>query len=132
MKHRRTFLRSLWAGLLAAPPIIRGQPKKNHADVVRLQPLSGVWEGWEAEFNVVTAAPGPGYAPHRHGGFVLGYVLEGEFRFAIEGQKEEVLRSGASFFEPSGVLHTVAASADPAKNAKVLAIIVRPKQAVTK
>jgi quercetin dioxygenase-like cupin family protein len=114
--------------LLAGSAKVFGQPAKNHADVVYVQPLQGVWEGWEAEFNLVTAVPGPGYAAHRHQGFVLGYVLEGEFRFAIEGHPARILRPGAAFFEPLGVLHTVAASADPAREAKVLAIIVRPME----
>ncbi len=93
-----------------------------------MQPLSGEWEGWEAEFNVVTAAPGRGFAPHRHKGFVLGYVLEGTFRFATEVQDETTLRPGMTFFEPAGVLHTVTASGDPSRDAKVLAIVVRPKE----
>src|SRR5882757_8138718 len=51
----------------------------------------------EAEFVSVTMAPGPGYAPHYHNGFVLGYVVDGAFRFAIEGRPERVLHAGEAF-----------------------------------
>lgn len=72
----------------------------------------------------VTMEPGPGYPPHSHKGFVLGYVIDGAFSFAIDGQPARVLQAGEAFYEPPGAHHTVSASADARRSAHVLAIIV--------
>lgn len=129
MNRRRTFLKTLWAGLLAAPRAMFSQSRTNRAEVIHRQPLPAPFESWEAEFNLVTIAPGPGHAPHRHRGFVLGYVLEGAFRFAIDGQPEQALEAGKALYEPPGVTHTVSASASPTKDTRILAIIIAPKDA---
>ena len=49
------------------------------------------------------ARSGPG---HRHPGPVLGYIVEGQMRFAINHEPEQVLPAGGTFFEPSGAVHT--------------------------
>jgi quercetin dioxygenase-like cupin family protein len=86
--------------------------------------LPAPFEGWEAEFALVTMAPGPGYAPHRHPGFVLGYVIDGQFRFGLEGEAERVLNAGEVFYEPPGAIHTITASASSTRSARILAIII--------
>ena len=87
------------------------QAAANHATTILRQKLPAPFEGWEAEFALVTMEPGPGYAPHRHPGFVLGYVVDGQFRFGLEGQPETTLHAGEAFYEPPGALHTISASA---------------------
>ena len=70
-------------------------------------------------------APGaPSSAPHRHPGFVLGYVIEGEFRFQIAGEPERTIRAGETFYEPPGAQHLVSASAIADRPARVLAIVI--------
>lgn len=64
--------------------------------------------------------------PHRHSGSVYIYVLEGAARLGVEGQPEQVVQAGESFFEPAGALHTVAKSAEPGKPAVVLAVSIGP------
>jgi quercetin dioxygenase-like cupin family protein len=123
MTTRRTLLGAFGAVLAAS-----AQSTENHAETVHRQPLPPPFQGWEAEFVSVTMAPGPGYSPHRHNGFVLGYVIDGAFRFAIDGQPERVLRAGEAFYEPPGALHTVSASADPRRSTRILAIIVAEKE----
>ncbi|MFI9604843.1 MULTISPECIES: cupin domain-containing protein [Streptomyces] len=56
---------------------------------------------------VVEFPPGdPGTPPHRHSGPCLGYVLEGEMVFELEGEPPRVLQAGEAFFEPGGdVIH---------------------------
>ncbi len=66
--------------------------------MIRKQPLSGVFEGLEATFVEVIFEPGQSSKPHKHPGFVLGYVLEGKFRFAVKGGKEQILGPGEVFY----------------------------------
>jgi len=122
MINRRALLAGIGAAITAS-----AQPPGNHAETVHRQPLPPPFQGWEAQFVSVTMTPGPGYAPHYHDGFVLGYVVDGAFRFAIEGQPERVLHVGEAFYEPPGAHHTVSASAD-ARSARILAIIVSKTQ----
>ncbi|MCA2321653.1 cupin domain-containing protein [Mycobacterium intracellulare] len=62
-----------------------------------------------AEVMTVTVdyPPGcPGIAPHRHGGPVFGYVLEGEMLFELEGEAPRVIKAGEAFWELGGdVIH---------------------------
>ncbi len=64
-------------------------------------------EGAHAMTIVVEFPPGdPGTPPHRHSGPCLGYVLEGEMVFELEGEPPRVLQAGEAFFEPGGdVIH---------------------------
>lgn len=63
--------------------------------------------GAHAMTIIVEFPPGdPGTPPHRHSGPCLGYVLDGEMVFELEGQPPRVLRAGEAFFEPGGdVIH---------------------------
>ncbi len=81
----------------------------------------------DAAFVEVNVAPGPGSPSHRHSGFVLGYVLEGEFKFAINGQPPRVLKAGDVFYEPPDAVHTTSASASADRPARILAIIIGDK-----
>ena len=89
--------------------------------------LTGPQEGMEAILVEVTAMPRAPSTVHRHPGFVLGYVLDGEMKFAINGASPEVVKAGGTFFEPRGALHTIGASANPDAPVKFLAFIVAPK-----
>jgi quercetin dioxygenase-like cupin family protein len=63
--------------------------------------------GAHAMTIVVEYPPGdPGIPPHRHSGPCLGYVLEGEMVFELEGEPARVVRAGEAFWEPGGdVIH---------------------------
>ena len=75
------------------------------------QPLA-IPEPAEVMTAVVELPPGdPGTPPHRHSGPVLGYLLDGEMTFELEGEPERVLRAGQAFWEPGGdVIHYQAAN----------------------
>ena len=76
----------------------------------------------------VTLEPGQAGASHRHPGPVLGYVLEGEYEWAIDDQPAKVLKTGETFYEPAGCLHRV--SKNPGKvKTRVLAWVVHPRDA---
>ena len=67
--------------------------------------------------------------PHRHPGSVYVYVTKGTARLQIEGQPVQVVHTGQSFFEPPGVLHTVAESASDTESAMAIAVMVVPNGA---
>src|SRR4051812_16891303 len=50
----------------------------------------------------VTYEPDQAGAPHRHPGPAFGYVLEGEYEWAIDDQPTRVLKAGETFYEPGG------------------------------
>lgn len=67
-------------------------------------------DGRDASATVleVTFEPGEKDSPHRHAGPVFGYVLEGEYEYAINDEPVKTYKTGATFYEPSGSEHRVA------------------------
>jgi quercetin dioxygenase-like cupin family protein len=65
-------------------------------------------------------------AAHRHPGPAFGYVLEGEYEWAIDDQPAKILKVGDTFYEPTGCLHRV--SKNPSKKGKtrILAVVLHP------
>ena len=87
-------------------------------------------DGKEAKATAVevTLAPGQAGDPHRHPGPAFGYVLEGEYEWAIDDRPAKVLKVGEAFYEPAGCLHRV--SKNPGKaNARLLAWVLHPRDA---
>jgi quercetin dioxygenase-like cupin family protein len=52
------------------------------------------------EYHRIELPPGQKTGCHLHQGGVIGYVLEGEIEFQIEGRTSKFLKSGSAFFEP--------------------------------
>jgi quercetin dioxygenase-like cupin family protein len=75
---------------------------------------------------VVTLGPGESDAPHRHPGPAFGYVLEGEYEWAIDDNPARTLKAGDTFYEPTRCLHRV--SRNPSKKGKtrILAVVLHP------
>ena len=76
----------------------------------------------------VTLEPGQASTPHRHPGPVFGYVLEGEYEWAIDDNPAKALKAGETFYEPTGCLHRVSRNAGKTK-ARVLAVLLVPQDA---
>jgi len=57
----------------------------------------------------------------------MGYVLDGDMRFGINGAEPQVVKAGATFFEPIGSLHSTSGMANPNQPVRFLAFIVAPK-----
>ena len=74
----------------------------------------------------VTLAPGEVEAAHRHPGPAFGYILEGEYEWAIDGNKPRIFKAGDTFYEPTRCLHRV--SKNPSKKGKtrILAVVLHP------
>jgi quercetin dioxygenase-like cupin family protein len=87
-------------------------------------------DGQEAKATTVevTLEPGQASAAHRHPGPAFGYVLEGEYEWAINDQPAKILKAGETFYEPGGCLHRV--SRNPGKvKTRVLAWVLHPRDA---
>ena len=135
MEDRRTFLSIAAASLLPLGIDVQAAVQQTPAaarpagDLAR-HALTGPLEGFEAVVVEVTVpAPQPVPAaprPHRHTGFVLGYVLEGQLRFAINNEPERIVPAGGTFFEPIGALHSTNGAAGGAP-VRFLAFLVVPK-----
>ena len=127
MEDRRTFL-ALAAALLPIGLDAQTPAARPAGDLAR-HALTGPFEGFEAVVTEVTVPAGQPNAPsraHRHTGFVLGYVLEGQLRFAINNEPERVVPTGGTFFEPIGALHSTN-GATPSGPVRFLAFLVVPK-----
>jgi len=126
---RRLFL-SLMASFPAAPQLSEPPPRVRTVGTI---PLPAPYEKQTATLVELYLPPGaPSGAPHQHPGFVLGYVIEGEFRFQVAGEPERTLRAGDTFYEAPGAHHLISASASALRPARVLAIVIAGSgQAIT-
>jgi quercetin dioxygenase-like cupin family protein len=87
-------------------------------------------DGKKAKATTVelTLEPGQASAPHRHPGPVFGYVIEGEYEWAIDDKPAKTLKAGDTFYEPTGCLHRVSKNAGKVR-ARVLAVVLHPHDA---
>ena len=74
----------------------------------------------------VTLAPGEEEAAHRHPGPAFGYVLEGEYEWAIDDNKPKIFKAGDTFYEPTGCLHRVSRNANSTGTTRLLAVVLHP------
>src|SRR3954471_21187171 len=88
-------------------------------------------DGKEAKATTVELMmePGQSSAPHRHPGPVFGYVIEGEYEWAIDEQPAKVLKAGETFYEPTGCLHRVSKNPAAKGKTRVLAVVLHPRDA---
>ena len=127
MRSRRMLL---WKMILAATTLKGRKACAQAADAsvreIGKQALSGPFAGMEASLVEVSYPPGERSAKHRYPDFIVGYVLEGQIRFAINHETPRVLRRGEMFYEPTGALHSTSENAQPGMPAKILAFMVAP------
>jgi quercetin dioxygenase-like cupin family protein len=88
-------------------------------------------DGKEAKATTVevTLEPGQSSPPHRHPGPVFGYVLEGEYEWAINDQPAKKLKAGDTFYEPTMSLHRVSRNPSEKGKTRVLAVLLLPRDA---
>ncbi|HET9706142.1 MAG TPA: cupin domain-containing protein [Vicinamibacterales bacterium] len=87
-------------------------------------------DGWQMTASEVSYAPGQMSGRHRHPGFVIGYVLEGDYLFAVNDNSPATLKPGQMFFESfdaPGEVHAVSGNASKTASAKILAIVFTKK-----
>ena len=100
-------------------------PPRQSGEIAR-HALTGALEGFDAVLVEVNFAPGASAAEHRHPGSILGYVVDGQMRFAINNEPDQIVAAGGTFFEPSGALHTGFGSASPDAPVRALVFLVVP------
>src|SRR5262249_61867744 len=105
--NRRRFLKASVAGILGSGRAARSQSSSSRRPVLQQGLPQVTMDGWQVTAVEITHQPGAGSSKHRHPGFVLGYVLEGELRFQVEGQPEAVIPAGEMFYDPPAGLHAV-------------------------
>jgi len=88
--------------------------------------LTGPLEGFDAVLVEMNFPPGFLTPEHRHPGFILGYVMDGQMRFGINHEPDQIVPAGGTFFEPAGALHTTFGSASPDAPVRCLVFLVVP------
>src|SRR5687768_5928244 len=87
-------------------------------------------DGWQMTASEVSYAPGQMSGRHRHPGFVIGYVLEGQYQFAVNDNPPATLAVGQMFFESfdqPGEVHAVSGNASTTQPCRILAIVFHKK-----
>ena len=115
---------------------VGGMAVARHDEKETAKPISA-WDiaekldGKETKVTVVevTLEPGQAGKPHRHPGPVIGYVLEGEYEWAIDDQPAKTFKAGDTFYEPTGCLHRVSKNPAAKVNTRVLAVVLHPRDA---
>ena len=128
MQNRRTFLGIAAASLLPIPVHAQASGPRPPTELAR-HALTGPLEGFEVVLLELNPGPGQGSPGpgHRHPGPVLGYILEGQYGFAVNHEAERVIAGGGTFFEATGELHTMGRSARPDGPTRVLVFMLVPK-----
>ena len=128
IQDRRTFLGIAAASLLTVEIDAQAPGAQPPTELAR-HALTGPFEGFEVVLVELKPQPGSRSAGpgHRHPGPVLGYVVEGQMRFAINNEPEKVVPAGGTFFEPSGAVHTTNGSARPDGPTRAVVFMLVPK-----
>ena len=131
MNDRREFILATIAGmassLIATNDAVAAPSSKL---VVQRDAPAVNLDGWQMTASEVTYPPGESSGRHRHPGFVIGYVLEGQYRFAVNDKPPVVLSVGQMFFESvdaPGEVHAVSGNASQTAPARILAVVFTKK-----
>jgi quercetin dioxygenase-like cupin family protein len=118
---------ALWVASTRSAPISppESSAPRRSGEITR-HALTGALEGFDAVLVEVNFAPGASAPEHRHPGAILGYVVDGQMRFAINNEPDQIVPAGGTFFEPSGALHTAFGSASPDAPVRALVFLVVP------
>ncbi len=78
----------------------------------------------------VTLAPGAVETAHRHPGPAFGYILEGEYEWAIDNNKSKIFKAGDTFYEPTGcLLHSIGRNPNTQDKTRFIAVVLHPEDA---
>jgi len=125
---RRDALVSLILPLLATSLSAQAGQQQNARPPVFVHDLPNLtMDGWEVTASEITLAPGSVGQAHRHPGFVLVYVLEGDVVTKVSGSAETTYSAGQMFYEQPGSTHEVNRNASATKPARFLALIFAKK-----
>lgn len=131
MNDRRDFLTASLMGLAASFIATHeaGAAPSSKILIQKATPAVNL-DGWQISASEVVYPPGESSGQHRHPGFVIGYVLEGQYKFAVNSEAPKVLAAGEMFFESfdaPGQVHAVSGNASTTQTTKILAIVFHKK-----
>jgi quercetin dioxygenase-like cupin family protein len=111
-------------GLIAA----RHDEKHEAVRTLAVRDIAEKLDGKKAKATMVEVTLGPGEsdAPHRHPGPGFGYVLEGEYEWAIDDNPARTLKAGDTFYEPTRCLHRVSRNPSKTGKTRILAVVLHP------
>ncbi len=116
--------------VLAAGGLIAAQHGEKHESVrtLAVRDIAEKLDGKKAKATTVEVTLGPGEsdAPHRHPGPGFGYVLEGEYEWAIDDNPAKILKVGDTFYEPTMCLHRVSRNPSKTGKTRILAVVLHP------
>jgi quercetin dioxygenase-like cupin family protein len=131
MNDRREFLLASMAGMAASLMASRDAVAAPSAKSIVQRDAPNVnLDGWQMSASEVSYPPGESSGKHRHPGFVIGYVLEGQYRFAVNDNAPTVLSAGQMFFESvdkPGDVHAVSGNGSSTAPCRILAIVFTKK-----
>jgi quercetin dioxygenase-like cupin family protein len=100
------------------------QPAASATRQLLTQPLADL-PGREVRISLLDREPGASSAPHRHPGhYTFGYVIEGTYEFAINGEPSRLLKAGDTFYEPPTAIHSTSRNPSSDKRARILVFMV--------
>ena len=104
---------------------------KENVKVLSQKEITEKLDGKKAKATTVevTLAPGQVEAAHRHPGPAFGYVLEGEYEWAVDDNKPKIFKAGDTFYEPTGCLHLVGRNPSQKNKERFIAIVLHPEDA---
>lgn len=118
--------------VLAAGGLIAARHDEKHSAVrtLAVRDIAEKLDGRKAKASMVevTLQPGQASAPHRHPGPAFGYVLEGEYEWAIDDNPARILKVGDTFYEPTGCLHRVSKNPGKQGTTRILAMVLHPAE----
>jgi quercetin dioxygenase-like cupin family protein len=100
------------------------QPAAAGSGQLLIQPLADL-PGREVRISLLDREPGSSSARHRHPGHhTFGYIIEGTYEFAINGEPSRTLKVGETFYEPPTAVHSTSRNPSTDKRAKILFFMV--------
>ena len=128
---RTALVLALGIGLAAGITAAGHDEKHESVKLLAARDIAEKIDGKEAKATAVEVTLGPGEsdAPHRHPGPGFGYVLEGEYEWAIDDNPAKVLKAGDTFYEPAGCLHRVSRNPAAKGKTRLLAWVIHPRDA---
>ena len=133
---RRTFLAVIIMSALAAGGMSLAHHEEHGKEGVQVKLISQKdiiekLDGKKAKATTVevTLAPGQVEAAHRHPGPAFGYVLEGEYEWAVDDNKPKIFKAGDAFYEPTGCLHGIGRNPSKKDKTRFIAVVLHPEDA---
>jgi quercetin dioxygenase-like cupin family protein len=114
---------AIWGGM-KGPDSVMAQPASAGVQPLLTQPLADL-PGREVRMSLLDRAPGASSPAHRHPGHhTFGYVIEGSYEFAVNGESPRKLKAGDTFYEPPTAVHSTSRNPSADQRLKIVVFMV--------